>query len=456
MPKLWDHQRRMLDFANVGSAEDFSLFYAGLSTGKTLFGLEFLRPFKGLRLVVAPANALPVWKADYEGFYDDPEFGLYVFDRGSSKDKEGLIRTLQQQRANAIVVLSYDTAARIDFTGIHFDAVVADEAHRFGQHNGAQSMYIAKALVDTPYKVAMTGTPYHDGYEKLYGITRYLDCFIPSARSAHPQSRLFGHYNDFLDNYCTTYTKGYTRIITGYKHIDRLAAKIKPFTMVIRTEDVHNLPPFTERVYKVALGTKLQRVYNSIADEGAVIHEGKSILAPHVLTRTVRLQQLASAGLLVAQDGSETHFDITPRLNMFSSIVEGLDDEPYVVFTKYDREVELVTQRLSEMGVSYGVLTGTQNDYQNWRDGGSRVLVANLSAGSEGVRLERAAHTIMWSVGYSYKEFVQAKGRTRRVGQKSNTVQYHYIVAEGTIDEELYKVLHAKSLEVNELDEYLV
>lgn len=457
MPQLWQHQRRMLHFANVKSARDYSLLYAGLSTGKTLFALEYLAPFKGLRLVLAPAAALQVWNADYETFYTNPEFEIYVFDKwsGSSKEKFEKIRTLKREKRNCIIVLSYETAARIDLNTFYFDAVVADEAHKFGQHNGVQSMTLAKMLVDVPYKVAMTGTPYADGYEKLYGITRFLDCHVPKAKSAHPQSALFGHYSDFLDDYCNTFTKGYTRIITGYKNLERLASIIKPFTLMIKTEDVVDLPPYTERTYKVPLSPKVRKVYESIESDGVAVVEGTALLAPHILTRTIRLQQIASAGVLVGEDGAEVYFDVAKRLDVMSNILEDIRDEPCVIFTKYTREVELIAERLTEQGVTFGRLTGSQNDYLSWRNGESRVLIANLSAGSESVRLERAAHTVFWSVGYSFKEFTQAHGRTRRVGQLSSTVHYHYIVTEDSVDEELYKVLHEKSLGVSELDEFL-
>jgi SNF2 family DNA or RNA helicase len=455
MPQLWDHQERMLNFALHDSAEDYALAYAGLSTGKTLFGLEYLSRFSGLKLVLCPAAAMRVWQADYDEFYDDPHFELHVLDKGSSTAKWGTLEELQRQRANAIIVLSYETAARIELNTFNFTASVSDEAQRFGQHNGIQSMKIAKDLVKVPYKVAMTGTPYHDGYEKLYGITRYLDCYVPPHKKSHPQSRLFGHYDEFLRNYCTTFTRGYTQIITGYKNLERLASQIKPFTIVIRTEDVHDLPEYTERTYKVKLAPKVRKVYSEIESEGATIYEGTALLAPHVLTRTIRLQQIASAGVLVGEDRSEVYFDVTERLNVLSDILESLNDLPVVVFTKYDREVSLIAERLDAMKVSYGILTGSRNDYETWEGGVGRVLIANLKAGSESVRLQRAAHTIFWSVGYSVKEFVQARGRTRRSNQLSDTVHYHYIVTENTVDEELYKVLHEKSLEVSELDEYL-
>lgn len=453
--ELWQHQRRMLDFSNFGSAEDYTLLYAGMSSGKTLVGLEYARQFEGLKLVLAPAAALQVWNADYASFYANPDFELHVMNEGSSVQKFEKLQALQRRKANAIIVLSYETAARIPLNVLNFSAAIADEVQRLGSHNGVQSMKIAAELANVPHKVAMSGTIYHDGYERLYGITRFLDCYVPASKSAHPQSRIFNHWNDFLRDYCKTFLKGYTPIIIGYRNVEKLAAKIKPFTLVIKTEDVVALPPYTERVYKVPLSPKVRKVYDSIEADGVATVEGATLLAPHVLTRTIRLQQIASAGVLVGEDGSEVCFDMTPRLDVLSNILEDLDELPCVIFTKYTREVELITERLSKMGVSYNVLTGSLNQYEAWKDGESRVLVANLSAGSESVRLERAAHLIRWSVGYSLKEFVQANGRIRRYGQKSATVHYHSIVTEDTVDEQLYEVLRAKSLDVSELDELL-
>src|SRR5690606_22537822 len=125
-----------------------------------------------------------------------------------------------------------------------------------------------------------------------YGIFRWLDPVIPQANNAYPQAALFGHYNDFLNDYCITYNKGYTPIIKGYKNVAGLAEKISPYTLRIKTEDVVKLPKANYHKLVYNLPDDVQEQYDLLESEGIITGESSSVLAPHILSRTIRLQQL--------------------------------------------------------------------------------------------------------------------------------------------------------------------
>jgi len=155
------------------------------------------------------------------------------------------------------------------------------------------------------------------------------------------------------------------------------------------------------------------------------------------------------AGLMVGDDKRETVFaGIEHRVNTLKMLVDSIH-EPIVIFTRFTRDVEIIRKAIKEPIHS---LTGYVDNHDEWRNGKGRILVANIGAGSEGVRLERARHMIFWSVGYSNTQFEQAKARIIRAGQKSKTVWLHYIVSENTIDETIYKTLAGKNEDKNRLD----
>jgi ERCC4-related helicase len=214
------------------------------------------------------------------------------------------------------------------------------------------------------------------------------------------------------------------------------------------------LPDAVEKVYDVPLNDATAIAYRSLEENSAIELDDSFVVAPHVLTKIIRLQQLITSGILEDEEGNEKQFSVKSRKDKLVEILTTLgDNEPVVIFTKYRRDVEIIADLCRCIArEDIARLTGDVNDYLAWKSGEYRILVANLAAGSEGVRLERAKHAIWWSVGHSLKQFVQSRGRIRRNGQKSNTVYFHYLVSPGTIDEEIYKILARKAREVDEID----
>jgi hypothetical protein len=453
--RLWSAQEAMLEFA---LSRNEVLLWGEVSTGKTFFAMVYLEYFTGLRIIVSPSKPMANYPIDYADKYpaDDKPYSLYVIDKtiGTLKERAAHLDLIYRTDDNAVVVINYELSAFIDWTKYAISAVVCDEGHRLAAWDGKQSIHLARSMAHVKNKVAMTGTPTNDGYERLYGICRWLNPVLPSNSRAYPQARIFGHYNDFLDNFCITYAKGYTRIIKGYKNKDKLAALITPFTLIIKTTDVMVLPDAVEKVYDVPLNDATAIAYRSLEENSAIELDDSFVVAPHVLTKIIRLQQLITSGILEDEEGNEKRFSVDPRKDILLDLLRSFDsDEPVVIFTKFQRDVDIIAKIVEwTYDESVARLTGSVDDYLAWKNGEYRILVANLAAGSEGVRLERAKHAIWWSVGHSLKQFVQSRGRIRRNGQKSDTVYFHFLVSPGTIDEEIYKILARKAREVDELD----
>jgi SNF2 family DNA or RNA helicase len=263
---------------------------------------------------------------------------------------------------------------------------------------------------------------------------------------------MFGHYNDFINNFCYTYdiAPG-VKAISGYKNIDKLSSLIKPYTIIIKASDVIDLPDVVERVYRVPLKGAVKKAYYQLEKDSVIdLDNDDYLMASHLLTKQIRLQQLATSGLMVGDDGNEVIFNgIEDRIATLKMLVDDIN-EPLVIFTRFKRDIDIIKNAIKE---PVHLLTGDIDTHNSWRNGDGRILIANISAGSEGVRLERARHLIFWSVGYSNTEFQQAKARIIRAGQKAKTCFLHYIVSGGTIDEKIYNKLAAKNENKITLDE---
>lgn len=462
----WPHQLSMLDFT-LTRERNHALVYSGMGSGKTLFGLMYLEQFSGLRLVLCPKSALAVWRADFAAFYrGEKPFELVVLDRGTSAQKAKQLDALRAAHAQAVVVVNYETASALPLERYGFTAAIADEAHRLGAHDSTRSLTLAKSCAAIPAKVAMTGTPFADGAERVYGAMRWLEPRVEKGRRPYPA--LFGSWWDFQNAYCELYTRGHIRIVTGYRNLDQLVAKIANFTLFIRTEDVIvNLPEAVTRSYRVPLTPEARAQYKLLADDALIRYaatgergdapaEGEQIVS-HLLTRLLRCQQLLTSAQLTMDDGTVVNYDMQPRIDALRGVLEELDtDEPVVIFTRFQRDVEVIADLVQAAFKETPLrLTGAVDEHERWQAGEGRILVVNLATGSEGIRLTRARHVIYWALTWSLKQHDQSRARVRRHGQKASTVYFHYILSEDTVDELILDRLLKKKRDVETIEGYL-
>ena len=74
----------------------------------------------------------------------------------------------------------------------------------------------------------------------------------------------------------------------------------------------------------------------------------------------------------------------------------------------------------------------------------SEVLLSLEEAGKEGIDLSRARHAVYYAQTFSLGDYEQSLARIRRPGQRSKTVWYHHLIAEGTVDLKIRQALREK------------
>jgi len=128
-----------------------------------------------------------------------------------------------------------------------------------------------------------------------------------------------------------------------------------------------------------------------------------------------------------------------------------------LIFTSYRDSVDLIFSKLTEMGVSAGILIGKAGEsglkqkeqietVQKFRDGVFQVLVATR-VGEEGLDIAEVNQVIFYDNVPSSIRFIQRRGRTGR----KDTGKLVVLIAKNTIDEKYYwigkrKMLSAKTM----------
>ncbi len=125
---------------------------------------------------------------------------------------------------------------------------------------------------------------------------------------------------------------------------------------------------------------------------------------------------------------------------------EILDSVPgkALIFTSYRDSVDLIFNKLTELGISAGILIGKAGEtglkqkkqietVQNFRDGVFQVLVATR-VGEEGLDIAEVNQVIFYDNVPSSVRFIQRRGRTGR----KDTGKLVVLIAKNTIDETYY------------------
>lgn len=138
----------------------------------------------------------------------------------------------------------------------------------------------------------------------------------------------------------------------------------------------------------------------------------------------------------------------TPKkLEWVKEFIEHLNNR-CVIFYNYRKDGDQLEETLKTVLKGKGRI---------WRiDGGSHdipteetcgahdVVLAQWQSGAFGLNLQFISHWISITPYYGYNTSIQARKRIKRIGQK-NACRYYYLKCDGTIEDDVYKILNTKS-----------
>lgn len=210
------------------------------------------------------------------------------------------------------------------------------------------------------------------------------------------------------------------------------------------------------------LSDEQQRVYDSIEEEHrAELHDGSEISIAHHLTRTLRLQQVASnyypdRKLLKLHDACEglgcddcdegvVEFEeplklIDPKNNPRAEALKNrLDDRPTIVWVRFRQDGETCMEVCRDRKPIrfFGAMTAREREanYEAFQNGHeSTVIVAQWTRGARARRFDYADRHIAYSNQFSYRVRLQAEQRTEH-GSKKYATSFDDIIGANTVDE---------------------
>jgi hypothetical protein len=114
-------------------------------------------------------------------------------------------------------------------------------------------------------------------------------------------------------------------------------------------------------------------------------------------------------------------------------------------FIRTGDELEEVVEKVLPKGARVWRIDGKHHDIPTADTIGKYdVVLCQWQSGSEALNLQFLHYWVAVELCYSYSTAVQARGRIKRIGQKS-LMRYYYLLTDGTIEQSILKCLKNKS-----------
>lgn len=395
-----------------------------MGLGKTVQALAAIHATKGTpALIICPASATTVWK------------------RHVAEWLPGVAVTVAPEAPRAgsrsIHISSYDRAQRdhARLMTIPWVTVVCDEAHALKNREAKRTQKICGyedyrdpsknvpgLLQKARYRFLLSGTPVPNRpvemIQPLLGLDRLRD---------------LGGFGTFATRYCG-WMKGVPGSINGavMENLPELNMRLRATCWVrrLKADVMKGLPPkFTDHV-PLSLSNPA-RYQAAAADVFSFLdtepNEAEALVQLTTLRRVAAEEKLASA------------------IDWIQNFVDS--GEKLVLMGWHNAPLEAIHQAFPGSVILTGSTSAKDRQmavdlFQN--DEECKLFIGNIQAAGEAITLTAASHLAFFELPWKPGQVDQASDRIHRIGQTAEQVTYHYLLAEGTIDEMLADLIDEK------------
>lgn len=312
-----------------------------------------------------------------------------------------------------------------------FDCVIIDESSSFKSPASQRFKALKKILPFTNYMVLLTGTPVPNGLLDIWSQIYLLDGGTALGRTMTAYKQRF-----FEADYM------------GYKYTPRAGSDTLIHTAIaskvlsMKAEDYLELPDRIDINEIVDLPIKVKEAYDEFEKNLLLeLENGDVVEAVSAAVLANKLLQNSSGAIYT--DAHKNWVEIhTVKLDALAELIEQNQGENILVAYNFKTDLERLQQRFPKAQV----LDKNPNTVIRWNNGEIPLLLAHPASSSHGLNLQHGGTMIVWfCLSWSLEYYQQFNGRLHRQGQ-SKPVRIIHIVARGTIDERIVRVLNEKGI----------
>lgn len=463
MSMLRDHQERAVEFLlNKGSG---AIFYE-IGTGKTFLTLSYFQErikTEKLRLIViCPVSLIEAaWGEDikkftnltYQNLHDDfsisEKYDVYIL------NYESLFNKRNFQRLSTFLS--------------HYPCMgVLDESARLKNHKSKTAKNCLALRDRFKYRVILTGMPApnieteyyaqmefvapgifgHSFYRFGHSFYRFRNTFFHLERGG----QMMIQQGTFMTRSQAKeiFSKGWKYAITPQNRT-RLMNIINPYCIMAKKKDCLDLPEEIDEMRYVELPSEHWAQYREMKRELVLEIKNQIITAPVALTKLQKLREITS-GFIYNDKGEAIELSSSPKMTELKEILEQSGGQA-IIWCQFKWEIETIQKEIGGVTLYSGTKDreASINDFISSK---AKYLIAHPKSAAHGLTFINCSVQVFFSLDFSLEGYVQARGRTHRLGQKNSCVYIH-ILAKDTIDEYIFEVL-SKKTDVQEAVEKLL
>ena len=232
---------------------------------------------------------------------------------------------------------------------------------------------------------------------------------------------------------------------------EAVADILSPIVIRHKLEECLDIPENNVVEYSFQLNPTARTAYNQMVKESLLDCDLGEITAAQAGVLASKLSQIASGAVYGDENTTITLGD--ERTELIVQLIEERDQCVVSFLWKHQRDA--LKAAFEKANIAYGVIDGEANDKQreaavaDFQAGKLKVILAHPQSAGHGLTLTRGTTTIWASPTYNAEFYAQFNARIYRATQTKRTTTIH-IIAENTIDSDVYKKLLKKH--VNMLD----
>lgn len=447
-PPLFKHQQQSIKKFNK-TPVIFDTSDPG--TGKTRVQIEAFaarRRKKGqCALVLATKSLLePAWRKDFTEFAGDMKVSIAY-----AENREEAFNIAADVYVTNHDAVTWLTKQRSTFFK-KFDTLILDECTAFKHATSKRSKALAKIVHYFTYRSGMTGTPTSNGITDIWHQVFLLD-----------DGQRLGDYFIKFRNAACDYVKNDKGGDARYgKWIDKegieevVATLLEDITIRHKFEDCVDIPENHRYSVPFQMNRKHRELYEELAKKAFLELKGKPINAVNGAVLYSKLLQIAS-GAVYSSEGEWAEVDHA-RYELVADLAE--ERKHSIVFFTWEHQRDALIKEFQKREILFAVFDGSTKDAERnrivaaYQKGEYQVLLAHPKSAGHGLTLTQGTATIWASPTYNLEHFLQGLKRVHRIGQTKKT-ETIVVVAEGTIDEDVWNVCKMKDARQNNLLEIL-
>lgn len=451
--------------------------------GKTVVALTWLRNMAIDRAVVFCKTAKKLdWAEECELWY--PELEPIVV-TGSAKERRELIqeagrygglcivglevaRTHSRLAPYGSVALTQAEKTPKDLNFEAFEAAICDEAHRLADPKSkwTRAVWSVGHQDSVEHRLAMTATETTKGLDTIWSALHFADPVEWPSRSKFIE-RYVEVFTDFWGG--KTYGVCRPQMEEEWREIFEPRSRHLPKEVVLphlpkmeragsKKAAATGREEYPWKVREVEMTKEQAAAYRQMTELSlAELRDGEVIAVTNAAAQYVRLGQFASSCAYLGEPKpvrdrktGETVMRRPVELelpsNKIAAFLDDLedwqkDDDPVIAFASSRKLLKLLASQLDKKKVPYSAVWGGQTemerheDITRFRTGQTDLILVVISAGGEGLNLQRARVGAVLQRSWARWEDIQMEGRWQRPGseQYESLLRVDY-VSPGTVD----------------------